>query len=45
MKNKEEKFKAIFKFKNMSILDKNEKKKLRKIAEKLVTDVDLSDIF
>ena len=43
--NKEKKMKAIFKLKDMSVTDRKEKIKTKKIALKLAGEVDLEDVF
>ena len=45
MKNKEQKLEAIFKLNKLSVIDKKEKFKTKLLAEKIVKDIDLDDVF
>lgn len=45
LKNKEFKMQSIFKLKGLSVLDKQEKNKTKKIAQQLIGEVDIEHIF
>lgn len=45
MLNKDKKIKAIIKLQGHSILDKNEKQKTLQMAQKLASEVDLTEVF
>jgi hypothetical protein len=45
IKLKEQKIRALQQLKNLSIVDKSDKLKAKKLAERIAGDVDLTDVF
>jgi hypothetical protein len=45
IKLKEDKIRALHQLKNLSIVDKSDKLKARKLAERIAGDIDLTEVF